>query len=37
MAVGILLKGHERHALCIQGSQNESVLGIEVSILFLFA
>lgn len=32
MAVGsvqtILLKGYERHALCIPGSQNQSVLGI---------
>lgn len=34
MAVGsvqtILLKGHEHHAPCIQGSQNQSVLDIEV-------
>lgn len=40
MAVGsvqtILLKGHERHALCIPGSQNQSVLGIEVTHIVCF-
>lgn len=37
MAVGsgqsTLLKGHERHAPCIQGSQNQSILGIEVTCI----
>lgn len=41
MAVGsgqsTLLKGHEHHGPCIQGSQNQSVLGIEVTrIVFVY-
>lgn len=41
MAVGsvqtILLKGHEHHAPCIQRSQNQSVLDIEVThIVFVW-